>query len=201
MGYEALSDPLVDALRAIAKQEVTAALDTEVGEGSPAVRETRGFPFSLDLIERAGLPAMFVHRERAAAQPTGRHGDDELVTVAFEYVGQPTPMAKLDARWPLLHRVWSELKRAVQDGLVDDVPVLCPAGVQRLEPKSPTVEYAFASDGSNAYPFFVGRMQFLWRPPTATPEYAELLELVADINRVDGDPDLQPEVQVRSVVE
>lgn len=202
MTYEAASDVLIDALRAIALQEVTAALAATLGADHPAVRETRGFPFSLDLIERTALPAMFISAERVAAQPIGKHLGDELVTIAFEYVAPATPLQKLDTRWPLLRAVWGKLRAAVRAGEVAGDPVLETAGVQRFELDSPTADFSFASDGSNAYPYFIGRMQFHWREPAESAEYADLLELLADINRVDTSASaaLQPQVQLEAAV-
>lgn len=196
MTYEAAQDPLVDALRAIAQVEVTSALAATLGASFPAVRETRGHPFSLDLIERPALPAMFISAERAEASPAGRIGiEDEVVVVTFEYVMPATPLAKLDLRWPLLRAVWRELRKAIRAGTLSGTPVLEPAGVMRLEPASPAVAYDFAGDGSNAYPFFAGRMTFQWRPPAASEHLADLVALFANVNRVDGEPDLQPQVQ------
>ncbi len=197
MSYESASDALVDALRAIARLEVTAALVAALGAEHPAVRETRPFPFALELIEATALPAMFVARERAVARPVSRtYLDDEIVTVTFEYIAPPTPLAKLDQRWALLHAVWAELKRAVRVGEVDGADILGAAGVVRHDHDSPTVTYDFASDGSRAYPYFQGRISFEWRQPAETPEFADFVALLADINRIDGDPDLQPQVQV-----
>lgn len=202
MTYEAASDVLVDALRAIALQEVTAALAATLGADHPAVRETRGFPFSLDLIERTALPAMFISAERVLARPTGKHLADELVTIAFEYVAPATPLQKLDTRWPLLRAVWGKLRTAVRVGEVAGAPVLEMAGVQRFELDSPTADFSFASDGSNAYPYAIGRMQFHWREPTASTAYTDLVDMLANINRVDASASaaLQPQVQVKAAV-
>lgn len=199
MSYDSATDPLVEALRAIARVEVTAGLEPTLGAEFPAVRETRGHPLAMDLIERSALPAMFIAAERAQGQPSGKFQDDEIVTVSFEYVAPATPIAKIDSRWPLLRAVWAELRKAVRAGTVGDVDVLAAAGALTVQEGSSTVEFSFGQEASNAYPYFLGRIQLRWRPPSAST-YEPLVELLADINRVDGDPDLQPQVQVVSTV-
>lgn len=196
MSYDAAKDTLVEALRAIVKREVTRELEPVTGE-TAAVLDTRGFPAPLDLLEQMRLPCMCVYVTGEAATRTTVRKLDSRCDVTFEYILPATPLGKLDARWPLLRAVWAATLKVVTLGVLSGNQVLEGVGVIRVDDEHASARYSFASEGENAYPVFVGTIPITVRPSEALPTQ-DLLELVADINRVEDDanPAIQPQVQV-----
>lgn len=199
MSYDTLTDAVVDAVRAIATQKVNAALTGTLTSAFPAIESTSGYPTPLEGIEGMKLPALFVYIDKEDPFQDFRENDTRL-SVVLEYLGPATPVGKLGARWPLLRRVWRELKHAIDAGLLDsgsgNVDALTPIGVFQADEDLASVQYRFASDGENAYPAFVGRFPVSWRDPADPAAALSLLKLYADINRVEDNPALPPSVQV-----
>lgn len=197
MSLDTSSDTLVDALRAIAKAEVTRALAETTGE-TDAVLETRGYPVPLEMVEHMRLPCMSVYVTGEAAKRTSARYLDSRCEVVFEYVLPATPLNKLDKRWPILRAVWAATLAAIAKGELNGNQALQPVGVTHVDEERATVRYSFASEGENAYPVFAGTIPITVRPAEVLPTQ-DFLELVAGINRVepDANPDLQPQVEVR----
>lgn len=195
MSLDTATDDLVDGLRAIARTEVTAALASLTGD-VPAIRETRGLPIPLEMLETAALPVLGVFVEREASVATTSRHVDRLLTVGFEFFAPATPLAKLDLRWPILRKVWDALLETIGDGLLAGQAVLEGIGVLNVDVETATVDYDFATDGASAYPHFLGRISIRQRPLRVSAELMDLRELFARFNRVDGEPVLQPQVEV-----
>lgn len=182
MSYEAVADAPIAALRSIALVEVTARLAATLGASFPAVRETRGYPAPLSVVEQSALPLMcvYVAREESASETRRRHADREA-TIVFEYFAPITPLSKIGTRWPLLRGVFSALLDAIHEGEVTGVPVLDAAGVVESRLYGASVAYDFASDGEVAIPHFRAEIPFILR--TETPvTYDDLTRLVAGID-------------------
>lgn len=198
MSLDDATDPLVDALRALAKDEVSRLLAGVTGADAPAVIDTRGYPAPLELLEQMRLPCMCVYvQAETSVRTTMRHLDTRC-EVVFEYVLPATPLAKLDGRWPMLRAAWAALLEALNGGEIDDTPVLSGFGVTHVDVDHASAKYSFAAGGELAYPVFVGTVPITVRPAEALPTQ-ELVELVAGINRVveDGaNPDIQPQVEL-----
>ena len=196
MSLDTASDPLVDAVRALAKDEVSRLLVGVTGT-TPAVIDTRGYPAPLELLEQLRLPCMCAYVTSESSVRTTMRARDSRCEVTFEYIVPATPLAKLDARWPILRAVWAKLLDALAGGTVDGTPVLSGFGVTHVDVDHASVRYSFASGGESAYPVFVGTVPITVRPLETLPTQ-DLVDLVAGINRVveDGaDPDLQPQVE------
>lgn len=191
MSYESAVDPVVSALRAMAIANTLPALALVFGDVAsyPAIRSTRGAPFTLEMIEGAQLPMLCVHVVSEREAMMGKKRDAQL-TVVFEYIGPQTPLQKIDARWPMLRTVWRQLVEDVIEGSVQDAPGLDAVGVVQVDYETAAVEYDYATDGEQAYPYFRGTIGALYRPPTDTAELADYLEMHARIYRdVPGDGD------------
>lgn len=199
-GYDGHRDVLLDALGALCLVELNGACEGAFGPAPPwqAVREVRKYPVPLDLTASLHLPTMAIFIERDLGTPTGRHFDSRL-TVAFQYIAAATTLAKLGSRWPALRKVWSELVKAVRAGAAGGFSDgLARAGVMFSYEQVADVRFDHATDGERTFPQFIGRIDFLWRDPTPGPELTDLVELLADINRVDGNVAIQPQVQVKT---
>ena len=197
MSYDDLTDPVVEACRAVLTRAVNEVLGGSLGDDHPAIRSTSGYPTPLDGVEGLKLPAMFVYveKEDPASARHAFHDDDVRLSVVFEYLGPATPIAKLGTRWPLLRAVWRETKIAIDAGLLAGEDVFTPIGVIQARALDASVQYRFATDGENAYPAFAGRFPILWRDPTDVTASLSLLKLFVDINRVNP-TDPHPSVQV-----
>ena len=140
----------------------------------------------------------FVEREIGA--PMTMRTKEQRLTYVFDYLMPQTPIAKLELRWPALRKVWVQLLKSIREGAAGGVPnALNLAGAQRILEETATVVYDHATSGEHAYPHFTGRIDFIWREPT-TQVLDDLVGLFADINRVDGNPAIQPQVQFQSLV-
>jgi hypothetical protein len=203
MAYE-YTDPLINGLRTMARVDLVSALVPFFGASAeyPATRSTLGYPITLDDLEALQLPSMAIFIEREDGAPIGRHPDERL-TIVFDYFMAPTPTIKLDARYGALHLVWRKLVACVRAGVITSTPTpttLHALGVQWVFPEH-SVTFDHATDGERAFPHFTGRIPFRYRAPDETVEYADLVELLADLNRVDGNPAIQPQVQVLASLE
>ena len=202
MTYDTSTDALQDALAVMCVTEVTNALGPIFGSTTdyPAVRETRRYPVPIEMIEALRLPLMAVFVEREIGAPMTMRTKEQRLTYVFDYLMPQTPIAKLELRWPALRKVWVQLLKSIREGAAGGVPnALNLAGAQRILEETATVVYDHATSGEHAYPHFTGRIDFIWREPT-TQVLDDLVGLFADINRVDGNPAIQPQVQFQSLV-
>lgn len=196
MSLDVVIDPLIDAVRAIAKSVVNASLQTSL-EGAEAIVSTMGFPAPLETIEQVRLPVLCVYVASEAARRSSARHLDSRCEVTFEYILPATALHKLDLRWPLLRGVWAALVPAVAAGMLEGVPALSVAGVVSVDEDAAAVRYSFATDGEQAYPVFTGTIPLTARR-SGVAITQELVEMVARINRVepDANPDIQPQVEL-----
>jgi hypothetical protein len=178
VSYRDQTDPIVDALRAIAIGETVPALEAQFGAETPAIRRAFGYPIPLAQLGTMELPAVSFYVATERVMPfTGRHRDRRL-DVVVEYVGPVTAYADLDATWPILRTVWGSLHSAVEAGKVSGTDVLRLLGVAWVADEQASVEYDLAPGGEGAFPYFVGRFWLQWRPsefdPSVLPDLAEL---------------------------
>jgi hypothetical protein len=203
VSLDTAEDVVVDAFCALARSEVTRLLAdlTNVGdEPVEAVLETRAFPAPLDLVEATALPAMTIYRSREVEiQKTMRHRDSRT-TLVFVYTAPETALDKLGPRWPILRTVWRALLEAISVGEVGEVGgrvnVLAGVGVTAIDIETASVVYdASVTPEGLAFPQFRGEITIEERPVVVS-ELVDLRELFARINRPDGNPAIQPQVEV-----
>ncbi len=182
MGWEDISDPVLDALQLVCLARVNAALGPHLGAGYQPLRFTREYPIPLDQVPTLTLPGMAIYRRRERGEARGKHVDWNT-RVEFQYWAPPTLLNKLNERWPLLHAVAEQVFLALQDGTdpSSGEDVFRPAGIVKVDDVSWEVEYNFATDsgGQNAFPVFLAAMNFSVRPATPATDLPWLREMLA----------------------
>lgn len=154
------TDLLIDALRSVIQTNVNAELQSTYS--GDVIVTTAGYPVPLELLPKLKLPTLAIYRISETLTGGGRRRDDDLSQIAFDYFGPPTPISRLDATWPLLRSVWSELVDAVCAGTLPTsthINTLQNAGLIEAIEDSFAVTYNFATGGNYNYPFFAGRAQ------------------------------------------
>lgn len=169
MGFDALDDSLVTALRLLIATYVNDELRTSY-EDDP-IYTTYGYPIPLDQLPSTQLPAFSIYRVSDGLIARGTRFDDST-EIALDYFGPPFRYNDIGDCWPLLRNVWKNTVAAIcADTVTIGSETLTPletAGVVDLNERSVTARYSFATDGSNSFPFFAGRATFQTREVAAS---------------------------------
>lgn len=168
MSLQSLTDPQVDAVRALLMGGCNAELETLTTE--PVVRATFGWPAGPRAAASAAgapqrtsqhaLPALCVYRLSERIAETSSKWTEREVTMRIDYIVSATGADKVDTRWPLLQRVWDEcwqlLKRGHHPAVALDADLYEAASITHvlIDNQTPQVRYLFADLEQAIYPSF-----------------------------------------------
>lgn len=200
MSLDTLTDPQVAALLVLCAGAANADL-AELDE--PAIQSAYGWPVKPGRTPGMQFPALAIYRgEQRHYQRTFRHAEVECA-FTFEFWAPPTPLDAIEARWPLLHKVWGSTLAAVLAGhhesVASDALLLSVAGIVDVVlfgNASPRVRYQAPDPEGTVMPSFLGVMTLRHRTEIDTSALADLLSLAADVVIDSGSADSQPTAQV-----
>lgn len=198
MSLDGTEDLLVSRVAELLRTHVTAYLAAEVTSPDVAAQRVYEYPVPMTLMPTLDLPALLVWREASREEPQGRH-DYTRTTLRIDCILRTTPADRLEVRWPLLHRVFKAVQRAIREDTIPAVvgppavalrhPLVGEAGVQWLQENATTVRYDFVTDTGhkNAYPFFLSRFELvhLDTVPGVTTEALDDLSLYGSVDLPD----------------
>lgn len=163
MSLDSATDPQLAAMLTLAQGAVNANLRAALGVD--AIVKVTGHPIPIEIVSTLKLPILSIHRQVLGQRRRGsmpwRNGY-ERAELVIEYITTPTPLDKLDTRWPLLRLVWRELLLVLQTGHHVDVggnaPIMELAGVVALDLARATARCGFVEGESTVFPRFVGNL-------------------------------------------
>lgn len=197
MSLDGTTDLLVARVAELLTTHVSAYLDDEITTPDRAVERVYRYAVPMALMPTLDLPALLVWREASREEPQGRH-DYTRTTLRIDCILRTTPADRLEVRWPVLHRVFKAVQRAIREDLIPAVidppaaarrPLVNEAGVKWLQENATTVRYDFVTDAGhkNAYPFFLSRFEFvhLDTVPGVSAEVLDDLSLYGSVDLPD----------------
>lgn len=164
MALHEVTDPQTRALRLLLEVGLNAVLEPETDE--PVVRCTYGWPaITAQRVHALAHPALAIWRERETYIRRTAYHSENLVPWRIDYALPATPLALIDARWELLHRVWHTVIDLLEAGhhpaVAADARVLTGAGFVELDltrGREPTVQYLLPEVEQAVFPAFQGRV-------------------------------------------
>lgn len=161
MALETARDEAIEALAALCKGAVNAALQPTLG--TLAIKYVFPAPLPLDLIAQNSLPALCVYRSIERDRDAGDWIFEDVTTYRFDYYAPATPLVRIQDRWPLLHQVWTVMLAAIREGrdpnVSDNAYILRAGGIARYVLGTGQAEYTFVPGANNTYPYFRAQLQ------------------------------------------
>lgn len=125
-------------------------------------------PRDLRTLAAGKLPAMSIYRKKEKRFFRNSVAYNQIITVALDYVLPSTSLERRSGRWPALQAVWNLAADVIAEGrhvsINGGADVFVRAGMWMNDNNSPDVEYSFADESSQAYPFFRGTMLIEFTP-------------------------------------
>lgn len=170
---DTVEDPLITPLLAFLKDAINSDLSPETPPATtpePAVATTALHPVVIEIAGETALPLLSCYRVRSRSRRRSVTYIDRTVTLQFTYVSAATAREQLDARWPLLERVWVALEGALLAGAhpahEDGANVLTPLGVIEVPLGASQKREAFQAGGDYTYPCFVAEVELVVQTTT-----------------------------------
>lgn len=207
---DSIPDPLLTPLLALLKDAVNADLALDMAAaGAPveaAIATVSKVPFTLSLEGEGTLPALHAYRIRSSTSRATFVHLNHVSRLQFAYATPATGRDLLDARWPLLDRVWHAMLRALRRGghanHAAGADVLLDAGVVSVALTGAFKREAFIEGAHEVFPGFVAEVDVTWRNALDVDQgpFFPVLSLDAQLY-VDRDVDLDsaPDVHARAV--
>jgi hypothetical protein len=156
--------PLLAFLMAAINADIGQVMMDESGREQDAIASTLIRPQSLDTDpDGARLSA---YRLRSKPVRTGFGRIDHVLTLQFDYVTPSCGMSQVEARWPILDRVWVALIEAMSNGsheaYEDGADALALAGIVWVNLQSAQKADLYA-EGDVTFPAFRGTLEVTWR--------------------------------------
>lgn len=162
MSLDVVRDYAIEAIAALCKGTVNAKLEPVLGEN--AINKTFGAPLPLPLLPAPVFPALCIYRLNDRDKDRGDWIFEDVSTFRFDYYVGPTPIDRIDQRWPLLREVWEIMLAVLRVGrdpsVAEEAEILKTGGVTRYVLGSARNEYLFAPANSQAYPMLRGNISF-----------------------------------------
>lgn len=163
MSLDVTTDGVIAAMAGVAKSAANAALSSSLAESAVVTATT--WPVSQPSeVGANNLPVLAVSRLEDRDEDEALSDDAERVTVRIAYIADATPSDAREDRWPLLHAVWSAVKRALREGVYpqfgDGESGMSKAGIVAYVPGSARVQYAVLQGTDTFHPSFVASMAF-----------------------------------------
>jgi hypothetical protein len=167
---DTVADPLITPILALLKDAINAELAAEVPVdpdivAEPAVATTAAYPVSIEMAGETALPILSCYRVRSRASQRTVAFVDHTLSLQFTYVSAATSREELEARWPLLDRVWRTLEATLREGShaahAAGAAVLSGLGIIDVPLQSALKRELYQPGGDYAYPAFVAEMDLV----------------------------------------
>lgn len=171
---DTVEDPLITPLLAFLKDAINGDLAPEMPPGNtpePAVASVAPHPVALEIAGETALPLLSCYRVRSRTRQRTVTYVDRTVTLQFTYVSAATAREQIEARWPLLERVWVALESALLEGAhpahAGGANVLAALGVIEVPLGTSQKREGFQPGGDFAYPCFIAEVDLLVQSSSA----------------------------------
>lgn len=172
--------------------------------GDEAATHVYRWPIRPELVPTLQVPALVVYREADRTEPASDTVEDvRTITLHFDYYAPIAPLDRVEARWPLLHRVWTfalaclrigwfpgvlDENNVVGDGDLTKILRLAAVGFDVPASVVGLVRYQTAQSDSGLIPMFAGTVTIRASGEFDVSDYPtdDLESVVADVY-VDGD--------------
>lgn len=168
---DCISDPLITPILALLQYAINTDLAKDMANAGvdveDAVATTSPLPFALDMEGEGQLPALHCYRVRSSSSQYSISYTNHTSKLQFVYASPAAGRDNLEARWPLLDRVWHSLartlKRGMYPGYEGGIDVMLRAGVIRTDLSTSNKREIFVEGGELSYPGFIAEVDVVWR--------------------------------------
>lgn len=129
--------------------------------GSEALAQVHTWPLQLGLVPATRFPCLAVYVANERQEKSDHEDDFRTVTLRVDYYAPLTPIDRIEARWPLLRKVWtlclSRLRVGWDPRVSAGAKLMRLAGFEVPGPTTGMVTYETApADTANVIPSFSG---------------------------------------------
>lgn len=168
---DCITDPLITPILGLLKFAINADLARDMVAASvdveDVIKTTSPVPFALPMEGEGVLPALHCYRVRSKSSQFSIFFTDHTSTLQFIYASPAAGRDNLEARWPVLDRVWHSLIRTLKSGsypgYASDADVMLDAGVVRVALATTNKREIFIEGGGLTYPGFIAEVEVVWR--------------------------------------